>query len=110
MLKEIRNQPSHIRTLFMWLSVFIVFSAVVFVWANSFQQKLVFMLAPAEEKAVVGNRSPFALVGSSVGGLKATIFDLFGLAAGTKEYDEIIRSMEERVEQKIKPRLLPISE
>ena len=110
MLKEIRKQPDHIRALFMWLSVFIVFSGVVFVWVSSFQQKLVFMLAPAEEKAVAESRSPFVLVGSSVGGLKAAILDLFGLAAGTKEYDEVIKSMEERVEQKIKPRLLPVSD
>lgn len=110
MLKEVREQPEHIRAVFMWLSVFIVFSAVVFIWVNSFQQRLVFMLAPAGEKAAVEKESPFAMIGSSFGGLKAAIFDLLGLAGGTKEYDEVIKSIEERVEQKIKPRLLPVSE
>ena len=110
MLSEIRKQPDHIRALFMWLSVFIVFSAVVFVWADSFQQKLVFMLDGSEEKALVEARSPFAIVGSSAGDLKATVLDLFGLAGGTREQDEVLRNIQERVEQRIKPRLLPVSE
>lgn len=83
----------------MWLSVFIIFSAIIFVWAGSFRQKLVFMLDGSEEKALAGSRSPFAVV-----------FDLFGLASGTREQDEVIRNMQERVEQRIKPRLLPVSD
>lgn len=110
MLREIRQQPDHIRALFMWLSVFIVFSAIMFVWISSFQQKLVFMLAPTEEKALVERESPFAVIGSSVEDLKATVLDLFGLAKGIKEQEEVIKNMEQRVEQKIKPRLLPVSE
>ncbi len=110
MLDEIRKQPSHIRALFMWLSVFIAFSAVVFVWVNSFQQKLVFMLEEPEQKAALEDRSPFAMIGLSVNDLKATVFDLFGLAKGTKEQDEVFKNMEDRVEERIKPRLLPVSE
>lgn len=94
----------------MWLSVFIVFSAVVFVWASSFQQKLVFMLDGSEDKALVGSRSPFAAIGAGVGDLKATVLDLFGLVEGTREQDSVIKNMQERVEQRIKPRLLPVSD
>lgn len=108
MLKEIRNQPDHIRALFMWLSVFIVFSLVIFVWLNSFQQKLVFLLNPEDEKAAAEQESPFSVVGKSFDDLRATIGDLFGLASGRKNQVEVFDNLEKRF--KVEPRLLPVTE
>ena len=108
MLKEIRRQPEHIRALFMWLSVFIVFSLVIFIWANSFQQKLVLLLNPPEEEVLAEEESPFAVIAKSATDLKATILDLFGLVRGTRNETEVINSLEERFE--IGPNLLPLSE
>lgn len=50
LLQEIRKQPEHIRHIFMWLCVVIVFSLVGFVWFRSTQQKFVAMLHPGEVK------------------------------------------------------------
>ena len=109
MLKEIRQQPERIRALFMWLSVFIVFSLVIFIWLQGFQQKLTLLLNPSEsEKAK--QESPFRVVGESFNDLRATILDLFGLASGTKKETEIKSNLEDRFGVKIEPRLLPISE
>jgi len=108
MLKEIRNQPEHIRSLFMWLSVFIVFSLVVFVWVNSFQQKLILLLNPDEKAETAEQESPMALMSRSLSDLKATIVDLFGLASGGKETGKVIEDLKKRFE--IEPRLLPVSE
>ncbi|MBI2057876.1 MAG: hypothetical protein HYT63_02745 [Candidatus Yanofskybacteria bacterium] len=47
-LKEIRNQPEHIRHIFMWLCVVTSFSLVVMVWFKSTQSKFVAMLHPTE--------------------------------------------------------------
>ena len=109
MLKEIRKQPEHIRALFMWLSVFIVFSLVVFVWLNSFQNKLAVLLAP-EEQDQAKDQSPFSVIGQSLGDLKATISDLFGLASGTKKEAEVKDNLKERFGVKVEPRLLPVTE
>ena len=110
MLKEIRKQPEHIRAIFMWLSVFIVFSLVVFVWLNSFQQKLTLLLGSEKEEKTTEQESPLAAIGHGLGDLKAEIGDLFGLTSGTKEQKEVIENIEERLGTKIEPRLLPVSE
>ena len=109
MLKEIHNQPEHIRALFMWLSVFIVFSLVIFLWLNSFQQKLVLLLN-SDKKEAAKPESPLAIMGSGLSDLKATIADLFGLASGRKNELEIKNSLENRFGTKIEPNLLPVSE
>ena len=110
MLKEIRNQPEHIRALFMWLSVFIVFSLVIFVWANSFQQKLALLLNSEEKTETAKEESPLAVIAGGFDDLRATIVDLFGLASGRKNESEIKSSLENRFGSKIKPNLLPVSE
>ena len=94
----------------MWLSVFIVFSLVVFVWFNSFQQKLTFLLNPEKEEKTAEQESPLAVIGHGLGDFKAVLGDLFGLASGTKEQKEVIENIEERLGTKIEPRLLPVSE
>lgn len=110
MLKEIRNQPEHIRALFMWLSVFIVFSLVIFVWANSFQQKLALLLNPEEKTETAKQESPLAVISGGLNDLRATIVDLFGLASGRKNELEIKSNLEDRFGSKIEPNLLPVSE
>lgn len=110
MLKEIRRQPEHIRALFMWLSVFIVFSLVIFVWLQGFQQKLTLLLNPSNESETAKQESPFAVVGESFNDLRATILDLFGLVSGTKNEKEIKNNLEDRFGAKIEPKLLPLSE
>lgn len=110
-LKEIRKQPEHIRAIFMWLSVFIVFSLVVFIWVNSFQQKLTLLLNPDQESALAKeDQSPLDLLGKSLGDLRAAFANLFGLTIGIKTEKEVIEDFEERFGTKIEPRLLPISE
>ena len=109
MLKEIRNQSEHIRAIFMWLSVFIVFSLVVFVWFQGFQQKLAFLLDPSKESEMAEEVPPFRVIGNSFDDLKATILDLFGLASGTKNETEVKKNLEDRFGT-IEPKLLPLSE
>jgi len=108
MLKEIRKQPEHIRALFMWLSVFIVFSLVIFVWANSFQQKLVLLLDSKEKTETAKQESPLAVIAGGFNDLRATIIDLFGLASGGKNQAEVIDNLEKRF--KVEPKLLPLSD
>jgi len=122
MLKEIRQQPEHIRAIFMWLSVFIVFSLVIFVWLNSFQQKLALLLNSEEKtetakqsrssddrgSSIKSGESPLAVISSGFNDLRATIIDLFGLASGQKNQIEVIDNLEKRF--KVEPKLLPLSE
>lgn len=110
MLDEIKKQPSHIRAIFMWLSVFIVFSLIIFVWIQSFQQKLSFLLNPSKNSEITQQESPLETIGESFKDLRATIFDLFGLVAGLKEENEIRDNLKVRVENKVEPKLLPLSE
>ena len=110
MLKEIRNQPEHIRVLFMWLSVFIVFSLIVFIWFQGFEQKITALLEKPQEAGVANQESPLSVMARSFGDLKALILDLFGLAVGFKKEAEIKSNLENRFGTKIEPRLLPVSE
>lgn len=111
MLDEIKKQPDHIRSIFMWLSVFIVFSLVVFVWLQAFQQKLALLLNPSlEDSAIAGAGSPFAVIGGSFSDLGATISDLFGLTIGIRSEKDVKDNLEDRFGSKIEPRLLPVSE
>ncbi|TSC91307.1 MAG: hypothetical protein G01um10142_35 [Parcubacteria group bacterium Gr01-1014_2] len=111
MLKEIRRQPSHIRAIFMWLSVFIVFSLVIFIWIQSFQQRLTFLLDPSKELETAKQESPITTIGKGLDDLRAEIFNLFGLAAFKKQEGDVGSNLEERTGvKKIEPRLLPVSE
>ena len=48
-LHEIRQQPIHIRHLFMWTSVVITFSLVAFIGFNSTKNNVVALLNPENE-------------------------------------------------------------
>ena len=111
MLKEIRQQPEHIRAIFMWLSVFIVFSLVVFVWFRGFERKISLLInEPEKESGMAEQRSPASVITGSFRDLRATIIDLFGLAAGSKKEVEVKNNFEDRFGEKIEPNLLPVSE
>lgn len=95
----------------MWLSVFIVFSLVVFVWLQGFQQKLALLLNPSPEGTAVAEAgSPFAVIGESFNDLGATISDLFGLTVGIKNQTEVESNLNDRFGSKVEPRLLPVSD
>lgn len=84
LLQEIREQPEHIRHIFMWVCVVIVFSAVGFVWFRQTSKQFVAMLHPEEsqaralaEKNNPKQPSPFATIFSSLQSLRANISELF---------------------------------
>ena len=118
MLKEIREQPEHIREIFMWLSVLIVFSLVGFVWAKSFQERIVVLLNPettpevAEEESFASSVAPFGVIKNSVASMRdgvANLSALFGFLQKTpnaEEIDSAFRKSQEITE----PRLLPLTE
>lgn len=100
MLKEIRKQPEHIRAIFMWLSVFIVFSLIFFVWFGFFKAKLVSLLNNSEN-AVAKQESPFTAIGQDLGELKAMIWNVFN-----KPESELKDSSQD---QEIAPKMFPLS-
>lgn len=85
LLHEIRKQPEHIRHIFMWLCVVIVFSLISFVWFRSTQQKFVALLHPEEfqqlkEQARLAQEessSPLAGFWNSWSLLRASLGELF---------------------------------
>ena len=110
MLKEIREQPEYIRTIFMWLSVFIVFSLIVFVWFQGFERKISTLISQPGQEEAARQESPLSVIAGGLGDLKATVLDLFGLAVGSKKEEEIKNNLENRFGTKIEPNLLPVSE
>ncbi|PJE50357.1 MAG: hypothetical protein COV29_04235 [Candidatus Yanofskybacteria bacterium CG10_big_fil_rev_8_21_14_0_10_36_16] len=86
-LQEIRKQPEHIREIFMWISVFVVSSLVIFTWFKSAQDDMYAMLHPEEveqqrilaEQEKENQPSLFAAIGGSVSGFKDTILELVGV-------------------------------
>ena len=89
LLDEIREQPLHIRKLFMWTSVVITFSLVGFVWLNNTKNNVVALLqtkpsgAP-DERALAQTTeepSPFAAIGKAFSNLRANIGELVGKKA-----------------------------
>lgn len=115
-LEEIRQQPEHIREIFMWVSVAIIFSVVGFSWFRSTEKQFVALLNPqqAEEQRVLAekdvtktNPSPFAMIINSFDGLKAGITELF---SGIKSNDFEVKGGGIRPEVSVPPQQLPVSE
>ncbi len=93
----------------MWLSVFIVFSLVVFVWFRSFERRLAYLVNSDQTAAArVNQESPFSIMRIGFSDLRATILDLFGLAKGIKDQTEILDNLDKRF--RVEPRLLPVAE
>jgi hypothetical protein len=83
LLEEIRQQPEHIRHVFMWLMVVICFSVIGFVWFRSTSKQFVALLHPetAQDQALADSNkpkqpSPFATIFNSFKDLQANISEL----------------------------------
>lgn len=88
LLQEIRQQPLHIRHLFMWTSVVISFSLVGFFWFQSTKDNVVALLNPkaaqeaqtrqlAQQQHTDKSPSPFALIKNSWASLTANMSELW---------------------------------
>lgn len=77
-LDEIRQQPLHIRKLFMWTMVVISFSLVGTFWFNKTRGDVVAMIhGETEKKTTDEQASPFATIKDSLSDLRANISELF---------------------------------
>lgn len=119
-LEEIRQQPQHIREVFMWTCVVIVFSVIGFVWFRQTTRQFVALLHPeeAKERALAEGKertlrqaqgkqpSPFATIFDSVSGLRANLSELLG---GSKPLNVNNGNGQTTLEE-VPPQKLPISE
>ena len=113
-LEEIRQQPEHIRHIFMWTMVVITFSVVGFVWFQQTTKQFVALLHPEEaevralaEKNKPKQPSPFATIFSTIGDLRANISELL---IGSKSNLEINNNAPGTGKIELPPQKLPISE
>lgn len=107
-IREIRNQPDHVRELAAILCTVIVVAGVGFVWFRSFQSNIYALLNPAPEAAqerifARESRSLFGSILEVLGQGKAQILDLFG----GEQVEPIDRS--ENVPAEIEAHPLPVS-
>lgn len=81
LIREIRQQPLHIRKIFMWTFVVITFSGIGYLGFQQTTGNFVALLNPktaAEQEAVPDtNASPFALIRDSWQSLRASIGNAF---------------------------------
>lgn len=115
-IKEIREQPPHIRELFMWVCAVITFSIIGFAWFKSTTKQFVALLNPEQ---ALGNRAlakadenkvtaPFATIFGSLKDLRANIFELFNLAKKSRSF-EIENGSSENLSP-VRPQKLPLSD
>lgn len=117
LLEEIRNQPAHIREVFMWLCVIITFSVVSFFWFQSTAKEFVAIVNPqqAEQDRVLAEKnnseqqSVLATIGQSAGNLKASIAELLGFA--TEGSGNVLEFTGEQTYRSnpVPPNLFPVS-
>ena len=112
LLQEIRNQPPHIREIFMWLCVVISFSVVSFFWFQSTAKEFVALVNPekAEASRALAQQNqkvqPSLLgnIGSTLITAKAGFYQLFSLdAGGTIKFSNFYHK------DLVPPRLFPTS-
>ena len=110
MLKEIQKQPEHIREIFMWLCVTIVFSFVLLTGFRQTEERLVALVNPKlqENTSQLANKketSPFAVLGGYIGELRASITDIFNFnfSQSAQEVKNV------NSEKEIPPALLPLA-
>lgn len=109
MLKEIRKQPEHIREIFMWLCVTIVFSFVLLSGFRQTEKRLIALVNPEsqENTSQLANKketSPLAVLGSYFSELKANIADVFNFNFSQSAQVKKVSS-----EKEIPPALLPLA-
>lgn len=112
-LDEIRQQPEHIRHIFMWVCVVIVFSVVGFIWFRQTTKQFVALLHPEEaevralaEKNKPKQPSPFATIFGTIGDLRANISELLG---GPKPSLDV-NGGASTTEEQLPPQKLPLSQ
>ena len=103
MLKEIRQQPEHVRTIMMWLSVFITVSIVGYFWMKSLNREVYALLNPAQEDqnqthfAQKNTSSPLSGIKGSWQDLKALISDLVnGLSSTKTKADSSVKNLDDQ--------------
>lgn len=109
-IQEIRQQPLHIRKIFMWTSVAVVSSLVVFIGIRDTQKKFVALLNPktqAETTALAAKEqnnnstSPFGAIKKSLSNFQANISSFIG---GNKKPESVNLTTPEP----LKPQVLPV--
>src|SRR3989344_3810178 len=113
-LNEIREQPEHIRHIFMWLCVVITFSVIGFVWFRSTTRQFVALMHPeqAQERVLAKKNnpkhpSPFVTIFSVWVNLRADISELL---TGPESSLEIKNGTPRTEKMEVPPQKLPISE
>lgn len=113
LLEEIRQQPEHIRHIFMWTMVVITFSVVGFVWFRQTTKQFVALLHPEEEQQRVlaeknkpQQPSPFATIFNSLRDLQANISELL---AGSKQSLDVNNNPSAPNDKQLPPQKLPLS-
>ncbi|MGD0976777.1 MAG: hypothetical protein ABR875_00585 [Minisyncoccia bacterium] len=110
--QEIKEQPPHIREIFMWVCVVAIFSVIGFSWFSSTTKQFALLVNPenAQPNAdqLAQNQatptSPFATISKSWSDLMANIGQLFNFTQKTNDI---------RIENKnlpeVPPNILPLS-
>jgi len=106
-IREIKNQPEHIRKTFMWLSVIVVFSFIFIIGIRETERKITALINPEllkEENTtnLADNSSPFNVLGRYFSGLRASIGDVFLIGTRVQEINKEPREFSS-------PALLPVS-
>lgn len=92
-LDEIKQQPPHIREIFMWVCVVITFSIIGYAWFRVTTKQFVALLNPeqAEETRALAQEKtaplPFATILTALKDLRANIFELFDLSRKTNNFE-----------------------
>ncbi len=106
-IREIRKQPIHIRHLFMWPSVAIAFSLVVFIGIQSAKSQFTALLNPGQEApstqvAEKETASPFGAIINSAGSFQANISEFFKGKPAAQEKTQYTPSP-------VPPQMLPVN-
>jgi hypothetical protein len=110
-LEEIRNQPPHIREIFMWVCVVLTFSVVGFSWFKSTTRQFAALVNPEQYKnsdmlAEKEEQSPFATISKAWGGLTANIKELFDFSGKANSIEIENGSSGQKA---VEPNLLPLT-
>lgn len=114
-IEEIRAQPEHIRHIFMWVCVVIVFSVVGFVWFRNTEKRFIALLNPeqAQEERALAEKtktqipSPFATIFNAWKDLRANISELI---LGKQSEFSVDKGGIGSKEVPLPPQKLPLSE
>jgi len=115
-LDEIKQQPPHIREIFMWVCVVITFSVIGFAWFRTTARQFAALVNPENvqtralaEKNENQTESPFATLFISLKDLGANIFELFDFKGEARNF-EIQKTQRIEAGETIQPQKLPLSE